>query len=329
MGFLLSVLFESGSRLYWTLRYPIPFFSDHGIIYRFYPALRSIEELDISRDDSRFDILILGGSVVNHSVSRVERILFEELAYQTKRRIRITNLAYPAFTSLDSYYQYSYLSEQHFDIVLFYHGINETRANNCPVSIYRSDYSHYSWYRKINCFEKHKDIYRWITFPYTVYYTSIRVKERLFDSDFIPKHRPRETWTEHGSSIKTNVAFQANLEKILDIAEARGEPVILMSFTYYVPGNYTFERFIEKSLDYTIHSNPIELWGEPDNVVAGIEAHNTVLPSLAENYDNVFFIDQNNNMPKSGKYFTDICHFTVKGAQKFVDNILPVIIDRL
>jgi len=101
-----------------------------------------------------------------------------------------------------------------------------------------------------------------------------------------------------------------------------------MTFAYYVPKDYSYEKFKSCQLDYTFleWSAPIEEWGAPTNVTKGIDAHNEVIQELAQEHKEVLFVDQAILMPHSGVYFRDICHLTPAGFEKFVDNFYQVVL---
>ena len=64
------------------------------------------------------------------------------------------------------------------------------------------------------------------------------------------------------------------------------------------------------------------MWGTEKNVVAGIEAHNRVIRTLAGEHPTVLFVDQQAMIPDDADHFTDICHLTPSGCEAFVDNLL-------
>ena len=132
------------SRGYWSLRKDAPFFSPTRYFY--YPELRDIERIKIDNNDKCFDILLLGGSVLNRNWGNISHLFLEKVTYAKKQKIRVHNLSEPGHTSRDSYFKYRNLFDKKFDLVLIYHGINDLRLNNCPPHIYKADYSHYSWY---------------------------------------------------------------------------------------------------------------------------------------------------------------------------------------
>src|SRR3569623_818897 len=147
-GILLYVLIvllclEAVCRIF--LWFNVKVFNTQNMIYTYYPQMHMLD--DKQHDPNSYDILILGASSVAATWSNggVQTVLGNRLSQDSKRNIRIFNLAVPAHSLLDSYYEYKQLINRKFDLVLIYQGINETRANNCPSDIFQSDYSHYSW----------------------------------------------------------------------------------------------------------------------------------------------------------------------------------------
>ena len=127
---------------------------------------------------------------------------------------------------------------------------------------------------------------------------------------------------KYGSNIKTAGPFGQNLRQIVEIATRKGDPIVLMTFSFYLPQDYTPEKFNSRSLDYSLHLVPVELWEQPEHVVATISKHNEVVREIAASYDRVIFVDQNRGIPKNGEYFNDIAHLTHKGSQWFVENLV-------
>jgi len=301
---------------------PVPIFNTTktAVLQAFYPEFKQIKKRKITKDDGYFDILMLGGSVL-YKEYPIDRLIHERLSYRTKKLFRVHNAAEHAHTSLDSYYKYKNLIDKDFDLVLLYHGINETRANNCPASIFKNDYSHYSWYRAINQLDNHKEI-GFTVIPYTLHFLWIYSQEFFGSSKVIPFKKTKKKWMDYGNEIKTSVPFRNNIIKILDIAHEKNEKVILMTFSNYIPKSYTEENFSNKTLDYTIHQHAIKVWGKPEFVEKGIKVHNSIVKDIAGHYDHVIFVDQERLMPKNGYYFRDICHFTVAGCEAWVDHLM-------
>jgi hypothetical protein len=318
------VVLECVARIEWGLRSEVPITSPN--LYYYYPELKEVLEADIEKGNNRVDVLLLGGSALHEAWGNIGRLLLEKLTYALKDTVNLYNLAKPGHTSLDSYYKYNRLLEKHFDLVIYYHGINDLRLNNCPAAMYKNDYSHYAWYKVVNRFEKGGQIPN-LASIFALYYRLVRLEEKLGSPPkYIPKKRLSDGWMKHGAAIKSEKSFRTNVERILDIAQTKEESVVLMTFCYYVPDDYSLKRFDEKTLDYSLHDSAIEIWGYPENIVNGLEKHNKILHDVADRFDTVVFIDQNGVFPKRGAYFNDICHFTQQGCEQFVDRIMKVIV---
>jgi len=327
-GLFLLLLAEGGARLFWFAR-GVPFFTAQRRLHlSFYPGLAALErERATPRvqsgapDAECLEVLLLGGSALNNGYGDIEHLLRERLTREIRRCVRVHNLSEPGHTTLDSLYKYEHLADQHFDLVIVYHGINEVRANNCPRDVFRDDYGHFSWYRLINAAED-GSASRWFVLPFTIEFVAVKLADRLGWSSTLPTHRPDAVSMEYGCAVKTAGPFRANLEGIVKTAAARREPLMLMTFAYYVPVDYTEARFKARALDYTAHLLPIELWGQPACVVAILSAHNEAVRELASRYPDVLFVDQEAMIPKGGLYFNDICHFTHEGCERFVTDLL-------
>ena len=320
----LCVLIEVISRAEWSIRRDVSFFSPASYFY--YPELVNIAQQSIVKGDDSFDILLLGGSVLTKEWGDIPRLLEERVAYATKRRVRVHDLAASAHTTLDSFYKYRHLQNKSFDLVIIYHGINDVRLNNCPPEVYKEDYSQYSWYKVINFFEAHPALAH-VASLYSLYYHFIRIQEDLASPPkYISRKMPFKEWLKYGNQVKTASSFKRNIGKILDIAKKKGEPVLIMSFCYYVPADYSLEAFMARKLDYTLFGAPIEIWGLPDNVVKGINVHNTIIRAFEHYSDGISYVDQRASFPQSGEYFNDICHLTQKGCERFVDGIFPSVL---
>lgn len=128
------------------------------------------------------------------------------------------------------------------------------------------------------------------------------------------------------SELKTPPAFRNNMESIIRIASQRNEQPIVVTLAWYVPSNYTLEAFRRKTLDYGTMRYPIELWGIPSNVVAGIQAHNEVVRQLGSEHPESILVDAALEVPPSGLYFDDICHLTDEGCEILASEISHALI---
>lgn len=317
------LLLELGTRFIWWSR-GISFLRP-DYLARFYPDLRGVEETQIQRGDPRIDVLLLGGSVLHPDWGEVALRLEEQLGRRTDREVAVHQLAAPGQSSLDSFYKYRRLGAQRFDLVIFYHGINEARANNAPPEVFRDDYAHYSWYERVNAaLDQHRG-YPWLVSPYLLRTLWLRARPYLFADHYVSADRPNPAWLRYGSVVRTAGPFRHSLRGILELARERGDPVLLMTFAYYRHPDYDETAFRKGRLGYAGEGLPIESWGNPDHVVAAIEAHNHVVRELSREFG-PYFVDQAARMPEDARLFRDICHFSDEGSRVFVDNLLDVAI---
>lgn len=319
---LMLLAVETLARLGWMLDRRVPFFAPGRIIEGFYKQLPAIIAHDLRPDDGYFDVLLLGGSVISRRYT-MARILHEQLNYHAPQPARIHNAAHPAHTSLDSWYKYQYLQDKHFDLVMVYHGINETRTNNCPPAVFKHDYSHQTWYRFIHSIEAHSELPMTIL-PYSLHFLWLNLQERLGSPTLMPFRRIRPEWVTYGSDIKTAATFRRNMTRIIHLARQKREPVLLMTFASYIAEGYTKDKFLANALDYTLHkkNTPIEVWGTPVNVAKGLAVHNAIARELAGAYAHVSLLDQAQRIPPTGKHYLDICHLTVEGSVLWADNVM-------
>lgn len=318
---------EIGSRIFWNVYFGTPLISSLPFISTFYPELRGIEERKSDSINKSFDLLILDGSTLGKTWGKIDSLLHAKIGQHAKFNYRIFNLSAAGHTVVDSYYKYRYLQNKHFDLVMIYHGINETRANNCPAEIFKKDFSHYTWYKQIAIVDKHKEL-PYVVFPYTIEYFFLHISDYFGWVKYAPMYAVIPEWAPFGKNLKSAETYSEYLLMILNLAETKHEKVLLMTMAYHLPQDYTLEKFKSKSLDYQKHSCPVELWGNRDNVKEGIKKHNEIVRKIAaKNFSNVHFVDQENLIPQQKLYFDDVCHFTLAGSEKFVENILPYITD--
>jgi hypothetical protein len=326
---LLSVVSaEVGARAFWRLRSGVPFRDPSRILYAYYPELQRIDTERPAHDDKFYDILFLGASTLHKNYGQVEQALLEQLAYNGHPNVRIFNLAMPAHTSRDSWLQYAALGAARFELVVFYHGINEARVNNAPPEIFREDYAHYSWYKTVNTLAPYHGTASF-ALPYTLRYLAVGMQYALTKDCYVPTHSPPKDWVHYGREPRSAVSFKHNLSAILDLAAQRGDRMLLMTFATYVPEDYSLEAFTAKRLDYGLSLTPLELWGAPEYVLETVAVHNEIVRSLAAQHEGVLFVDQARLMLGDHHYFNDPCHFTVAGSSKFVENLLASLLPSL
>ncbi|MFN0053440.1 MAG: hypothetical protein ACKV0T_14750 [Planctomycetales bacterium] len=291
----------------------------------YYPELRrtGLTKAVLTRHDDTFDVLLLGGSVLEPAWGDIEHRLRQRLSGVAPDRFRLFNLACVAHTSRDSYLKYSHLEEKSLDLVIVYDGINDVRMNNVPPELFRDDYSHCGWYRSV---EKCLELGR-VSLP-----AAVRQQFQTL-GETIGLGGPRtDEQADYGKEIKTPVAFRKNLLGILRLAEARGDAVLFNTYASHIPDDYSRERFDAMELDYSYRpdgrSCGVEMWGRPENVRATLAAHNEELRRLVVEHPTVRLVDQARLIEGSGAHFVDPCHLTRKGCEAFVDNLWPQVLQR-
>lgn len=255
-------------------------------------------------DDETFDVLLLGASVLE----QVAPEFAERAKSQDGAPWRIWNTAVSAHTSRDSHFKYDRLKDLSIDLVVWHDSINDVRMNCCPPGSFRTGYTHCAWYAAL---ERRLE-------KGTVNLVDV---VRSDVDRFIGLGEPEPEWIDEGAVLKTPDAYRANLEPILKDAATRGRRVVLVTMPLYLPPHYTREAFVEKRMDYGegAYRLPIEVWGRPEHVVRGVDAHNAVLRELAAADPNVILIDLAREFPREGRYFCDPCHLTPQGITRWND----------
>lgn len=314
----LIVLGWIGLKLFAWFKYDVPLTrsENRDDVWRLYYAelwRSGAIEADGTRDDGRLDVLLLGASVLE----QVKDDLSDALKERYGDSVRVYNLAISAHTSRDSMQKYKRLLDRHFDLVIIYHGINDSRMNCVAADLYRDDYSHCGWYA---------------TFEQKLKAGLVSVKTVFSkrNEDRIGNGPPDEANLEYSKNVKTGPAFERNLETVLKYAAAKKTPVILMTFATHLPEGYSRKAFEAGELDYGKgrHQLAVEVWGTPRGVSAAVKTHNAAIRRLHQKYPANPFVDMNARIPKNGETFSDICHLTSAGCKRFVAELMPVIAER-
>lgn len=304
-------LVELGGRLHVSRQLRLPFFHDGE--QRFYPVLyRGLR----GYDPHARGVLLLGGSVLQYIPPRTWATYLPGC--------RVYSVAFKGHTSLDSLYKYEYLLRQgyHFDHVVFYHGINEVRTNNVPPELFADDYTHYAFYRMARrLFRDPSSPRSWLArhtyLGYSLELLALRVGTD--PSELLPPDLPPREWRHFGANIKSARSFRANLVRISELARDSGSVLLVPRFAYHHPEDYSFDRWQARRLGYQCdqRGSATHIWGDPKNVVAGIEAHNRVIDEEADRYVLVDTSDITGRI----EYFCDICHFSGRGVEAFVRTV--------
>jgi hypothetical protein len=322
-GVAILLASEMACRAAWALRGPTGLLRP-ALIRSFYPELAHVQDWPIRRENESLDVLLLGGSVLHPDWGFVRELLYEELQCRTRKPVYVHNLARGGHTTLDSRRKYEAITEQTFDVVVVYHGINDTRLNNCPRERFAPDYSQLLWYAQLDSLLRHPEA-SWCTIPYSAAYLARALGAATGVLDFLPANRPDARWLDHGGDLKSVVPFAANLRSVVGRAQARGDRVLLLTFAWYLPDDYSEERFWRHELDYCGNGSAVELWGRPADVAAGIRAHNAIVRGIAAELA-VPMVDLERLIPRNGAMFHDICHFTGRGAAAFVANVVDPVL---
>jgi hypothetical protein len=315
------LMVELSSRLYFQITRSVPLLKMDHLIYNYYPELRQVVD-QYDRDSADINILILGGSVIAPDLyCDPSAYLQQRLCQQLEgKSVRIYNVARIGHSSLDSRIKTEVLSQFSFDYTVFYHGINDSRANNIPSEYFDLDYKHFSYYEEVLLLLRHSEI-KWTVIPYTFDLLRRSFRNQAYPSPKVPPFYlvtkdsvPNKLYWEFGGEIKTIQSFAKNIESIHKSVTREGKGMlVLMTYAYYLPANYSLQAFLEKQLDYDEQKWPVEIYGQPENVVKAIQAHNNVIQSFSK-HDNLLLLDFQPKVPQNGLYFHDICHLTEKGC---------------
>jgi hypothetical protein len=303
-----------GLKAFWWWRLGVGVTETPGVeaVWRLhYPEIYSSGAVDahLAPDDGTYDVLLLGGSVLEQTAPALERALGQKLA----GHVRVFNLAKAAHTSRDSYFKQQRLAGQCFDLVIFYDGINDARMNCCPDDVFRDDYRHFSWYDSLE---------------------TRLAAGTVSVSDILASKLNRGTLSfevadgrEFSDHVKTIAAYRRNLESIADAADRNHSRLLLVTFASDVPKNYSAEAFRAHRLGYGKgkYDVGLDVWGTPSGVQAAIAAHNAVVREVAARHKNAILDDEERQMPKSGTCFSDPCHFTEQGIATFVEHAVRAI----
>ena len=333
----LVVLLEVGSRIYWKIKRDVPFFAGRqGWYGRFYEELKDsgVWEADLGKDNDTFDVLLLGGSAldrIHRSLGIDSSAMPEAFGKFAGRKANVYNLAAPGMSTLDSLIKYRLMAkyDKHFDLVVVYHGINDVRLNNCPSEKFRDDYTHAGFYKQIKRMEAQMGLLPFFRLPYTIEYTIIHIMSSKKFEFYVPRHKLNPSWKQHGTQIKTATPFRENLLEIIRLADAtRSEPIVLLTFAWYIPEDYSLAKCQARQLDYSGQTRPdaVENWGTVEGVRKGLAVHNRVIRQL-KGQPGAVVLDFESMVPKNGENFNDVCHLSEEGKQLFLDALIEKLVD--
>ena len=331
---VLAILIELGLR--------VVYFSADSRVLVYPPIANEINGLRDSDFDpeippGEFRILALGASafVTRDFQPHFQALLNENpLFVEQDLKVRVASAGVPAHMTYDSVWKYRYWYDGYdFDLVIFYHGINDARANNYPREAFRDDYTQFSYYQRFwpafNWIEQHPRLSHSFLVSW-VMKLALGAKSILapeFQRE-APYNSPLDDpWRAEAGDLKTPPVFARNVEAVMALAESRDQPFLLLTYTYYVPDGYSNERFLAEDLDYSFVEESVatEVWGWSYHISAAIEAHDAVIREIAAEHPEVLFFDMERFMPKDGKHFIDICHWTDLGQERFAEGVVEAL----
>lgn len=270
----------------------------------YYPELRNTGALTDSDDEKYFDVLFLGGSVLQQVARKTDPADFGDIA-PVGMPVRIYDLSKSAHTTRDSLLKFRQLQHRSFDLIVVYHGINDVRMNCCKKDMFKADYTHCEWYRSM---------------VRRVAEKRISLTDIVSDtaSQFIDLGEPPRELLAEGRELKTGPAFRANLSELVNLARsATGTTVVLGTFGLCLPTDYTSDKFKSGDMgyadgDYQMH---VESWAEPDVVRAGVSMHNKAVRDIA-NQTGAVLMDANLGLGDDLSLFCDPCHLSGAGIAR-------------
>lgn len=322
------LIMEITLRAFFSLSYDYSFFDQGKLVYKYYPELRPVFEKGTDAQGDSTTVLVLGGSVVNENFCNFDSLLNKVRVNEVEPRpYKVFMLAQYAQNSMDSWNKYQLLKDYPFDLVIFYHGINDTRTNNAPEKVFDPDYRHVSFYNEFYVFKRHPEI-QFTMLPWFFDYLWQKILEGTGLKEMIPKEYNimeyfkekkilDRKWWEHGSDVKSRHVFRKNLEQVISLSKTKGDRLVLLTYASHLPDNYSVDLFASDALDYShthLKSWPVEIYGDPEHVSKGISIHNSITRQTARDEQQLVFIDFDHILPKEGKYFYDICHLTPTGC---------------
>ncbi|MFT6802531.1 MAG: hypothetical protein ACJA2N_001720 [Salibacteraceae bacterium] len=322
------LILELGSRIALHLKINLPIANPHKLLTEvIYPEVGYVKS-NYKLGREHFNILLLGGSVINHRWSNLEKKLRENVQSYTNLQVNVYNLSMPGHNSLDNLIKYEILQDLEFDAVVYYESINETRANNIDSSYFKKDYSHISWYRNIYLLNKHPEL-KLTVIPFFIEYVIDRIRIKFNKERYILSALPKLKKFDRVSPLGSVKTLKTNLSEINRIAKNKGEPLLLCTYAFYVPENVnlTGSKKDKKFYSACSLSSPITNWGSVNNTLKSLKLHNKVIHSIALENPNVILYDFNKVLDINKGYFCDICHMTPLGNNVLSNGISEKIIE--
>jgi hypothetical protein len=321
------LILELGSRVVLHIKLKLPITAPHKLLTEvIYPEVGHVKS-NYKPGKKHFNILLLGGSVINNRWSNLENTLRENVQVYTNSQVNVYNLSMPGHNSLDNLMKYEILRGLKFDAVVYYESINETRVNNIDSSYFKKDYSHISWYRNIYLINKHPEL-KFTVIPFFIEYVVDRIKLKINKDKYIFELLTNLKEFDKISPLKSVKSFKINLAEINNVAKSKEEPLLLCTYAYYVPegkkltGGQKDKEFYSPCL----LSTPITNWGNADNTIKSLKLQNDAIYSLVKEHPNIILYDFNKVLDINRTYF---CDMTPLGNNALSNGISDKIIEQI
>jgi hypothetical protein len=324
------LIIELGSRVILHVKIKLPITAPQELLTEvIYPEVGYVE-CNYKFGKENFNILLLGGSVINPRWSDLEKTLGKNVQQHTSLNVNVYNLSMPGHNSLDNLIKYEALRDFNFDVVVYYESINETRVNNIDSAYFKNDYSHISWYRNIYLIKKHPEL-KFTVIPFFLEYIVDRINLKVNRNKYIFEQLTTLKNFDKVSPTNSAKTFRANLSRINKIAEQKKEQLLLCTYAYYVPANVTLTGSKEDKEYYSECklSSPVTNWGSVNNTLKSLKLHNEVIHSVAKASTNVILYDFSKEIEVGRAYFCDICHMTSMSNRLLSKGISKTIVEQV
>ncbi|MGA7991321.1 MAG: hypothetical protein WCC53_07825 [Thermoanaerobaculia bacterium] len=295
---LLSLLVvEATSRILVARRTPPGMRFDQAVLYSYAPGTRIqgmvLNDVGCIGDDAipavagasaEVRVLLLGGST-SFSERYVSAVKDSLRAAHPGRRFRVMSCGRPRYTSWVNRVNLEHNAEAWSpDVVVYYEGINDNIYNSFP----------------------------WLDGPPTVGYFDATTRRSSVFLDLLRYHLVdkalRSVPDFESRPLRSPRIFEENVRGIVAIARRRSAAAVLATFAIALPT-------ADERLRSRIRSEePVmrHFWGNVPSTVAGVEAHNRVAETLA-NELGVPLARVAEAIPHDSAHFGDICHLTDAG----------------
>jgi lysophospholipase L1-like esterase len=284
--------------------------TDYGKIYNSL-GYRSIEESEINVNSKR--IFALGGSTTNvypyvKDNSKIWTYLVETTLNENKPfNYHVINAGLPYGTTAELLSHYIFKGKYTNPDYVIYHGGGNDMM---PLFFqnYQTDYSHVRWSEagakirsKIKTLISKSNTLQLITsLAFTYSPSNGSPPFNSLNPDDVTKRVQNQD----------PVAFRENLEVLASETQRHANKLFLIGFLQAKKENLTRNRS--------------DLIGFEDGIILAVEKHDEVMRSIAEKYENVYFLKLNKDKFKE-EWFLDNCHLTEEGEMEKAKQIVEFI----